>query len=124
MLNAGCGLALALQQLDIGRDIDGADGTELEAAGSTRSAAPPVAGLGPTVRPPGPSQSRAAGRRLSGRASFNFIAFFGLGGNLTANVRDMSEPPPTLVRIFISSPSDVAEERRVAAELIEYELAK
>jgi WD40 repeat protein len=36
----------------------------------------------------------------------------------------MSEPPPKLVRIFISSPSDVAEERRVAAELIEQELAK
>ena len=36
----------------------------------------------------------------------------------------MSELPPKLVRIFISSPSDVAEERRVAAELIEQELAK
>src|SRR6516165_8362639 len=39
-------------------------------------------------------------------------------------VRDMSELPPKLVRIFISSPSDVAEERKVAAELIEQELAK
>jgi WD40 repeat protein len=39
-------------------------------------------------------------------------------------VRDMSELPPKLVRIFISSPSDVAEERRAAAELIEQELAK
>jgi internalin A len=36
----------------------------------------------------------------------------------------MSEPPPKLVRIFISSPSDVAEERKAAAELIEQELAK
>ena len=36
----------------------------------------------------------------------------------------MSELPPKLVRIFISSPSDVAEERKVAAELIEQELAK
>jgi hypothetical protein len=36
----------------------------------------------------------------------------------------MSEPPPTLVRIFISSPRDVAEERKAAAELIEQELAK
>jgi len=39
-------------------------------------------------------------------------------------VRDMSELPPKLVRIFISSPSDVAEERKVAAELIEQELSK
>ena len=39
-------------------------------------------------------------------------------------VGDMSELRPKLVRIFISSPSDVAEERRVAAELIEQELAK
>src|SRR6516165_4627524 len=38
--------------------------------------------------------------------------------------RDMSDLPPRLVRIFISSPSDVAEEREVAAELIEQELAK
>jgi hypothetical protein len=38
--------------------------------------------------------------------------------------RDMSEMPPKLVRIFISSPSDVAEERKAAAELIEQELAK
>src|SRR5215472_12220051 len=36
----------------------------------------------------------------------------------------MSELPPKLVRIFISSPSDVAEERQAAAELIEQELAK
>jgi hypothetical protein len=36
----------------------------------------------------------------------------------------MSELPPKLVRIFISSPSDVAEERKAAAELIEQELAK
>jgi hypothetical protein len=36
----------------------------------------------------------------------------------------MSEFPPKLVRIFISSPSDVAEEREAAAELIEQELAK
>jgi WD40 repeat protein len=36
----------------------------------------------------------------------------------------MSEIPPKLVRIFISSPSDVAEEREAAAELIEQELAK
>jgi hypothetical protein len=36
----------------------------------------------------------------------------------------MSEPPPKLVRIFISSPRDVAEERKAAAELIEQELAK
>jgi WD40 repeat protein len=36
----------------------------------------------------------------------------------------MSELPPKLVRIFISSPSDVAEEREAAAELIEQELAK
>ena len=36
----------------------------------------------------------------------------------------MSESPPKLVRIFISSPSDVAEERNAAAELIEQELAK
>jgi WD40 repeat protein len=36
----------------------------------------------------------------------------------------MSGLPPKLVRIFISSPSDVAEERRAAAELIERELAK
>jgi hypothetical protein len=36
----------------------------------------------------------------------------------------MSEPPPKLVRIFISSPSDVEEERKAAAELIEQELAK
>jgi hypothetical protein len=33
-------------------------------------------------------------------------------------------PPPKLVRILISSPSDVAEERKAAAELIEQELAK
>ena len=36
----------------------------------------------------------------------------------------MSELLPKFVRIFISSPSDVAEERKVAAELIEQELAK
>ena len=36
----------------------------------------------------------------------------------------MSEQPPKLVRIFISSPRDVAEERKAAAELIEQELAK
>jgi hypothetical protein len=36
----------------------------------------------------------------------------------------MSELPVKLVRIFISSPSDVAEEREAAAELIEQELAK
>jgi hypothetical protein len=36
----------------------------------------------------------------------------------------MSELPPKLVRIFISSPSDVAAERKAAAELIELELAK
>jgi hypothetical protein len=36
----------------------------------------------------------------------------------------MSELPPKLVRIFISSPRDVAEERKAAAELIEQELAK
>jgi hypothetical protein len=36
----------------------------------------------------------------------------------------MSELPPKLVRIFISSPSDVEEERKAAAELIEQELAK
>jgi hypothetical protein len=36
----------------------------------------------------------------------------------------MSGLPPKLVRIFISSPSDVAEERKAAAELIEQELAK
>jgi hypothetical protein len=36
----------------------------------------------------------------------------------------MSKLPPKLVRIFISSPSDVAEERRISAELIEQELAK
>jgi hypothetical protein len=35
----------------------------------------------------------------------------------------MSEIAPKLVRIFISSPLDVAEERNVAAELIEQELA-
>src|SRR6516162_1585905 len=36
----------------------------------------------------------------------------------------MSDPPPKLVRIFISSPKDAAEERTAAAELIEQELAK
>jgi hypothetical protein len=36
----------------------------------------------------------------------------------------MSDLSPKLVRIFISSPSDVAEERKAAAELIEQELAK
>jgi hypothetical protein len=36
----------------------------------------------------------------------------------------MSELRSKLVRIFISSPSDVAEERKAAAELIEDELAK
>jgi hypothetical protein len=36
----------------------------------------------------------------------------------------MNEKLPKLVRIFISSPSDVAEERRAAVELIEQELAK
>jgi WD40 repeat protein len=36
----------------------------------------------------------------------------------------MSELVPKLVRIFVSSPSDVAEERKVAAELIEQEFAK
>jgi hypothetical protein len=36
----------------------------------------------------------------------------------------MSEMPPELVRIFISSPSDVTTERKAAAELIELELAK
>jgi len=36
----------------------------------------------------------------------------------------MSELPPKLIRIFISSPRDVAEERKAAAELIEQELAK
>jgi len=36
----------------------------------------------------------------------------------------MSELPVKLVRIFISSPKDVAEERKAAAELIEQELAK
>src|SRR6516162_11671832 len=36
----------------------------------------------------------------------------------------MSEPPPKLVRMFISSPHHVAEERKAAAELIEKELAK
>jgi Tol biopolymer transport system component len=36
----------------------------------------------------------------------------------------MSELRPKLVRIFISSPSDVAEERKAAATLIEQELAK
>jgi hypothetical protein len=36
----------------------------------------------------------------------------------------MSELPPKRVRIFISSPSDVAEETKVALELIEQELAK
>jgi WD40 repeat protein len=36
----------------------------------------------------------------------------------------MAEISPKLVRIFISSPRDVAEERRAAAELIEQELAK
>ena len=36
----------------------------------------------------------------------------------------MSELPPKLVRIFISSPSDVTAESNAAAELIEDELAK
>jgi hypothetical protein len=36
----------------------------------------------------------------------------------------MSEISPRLLRIFISSPRDVAEERKAAAELIEQELAK
>ena len=36
----------------------------------------------------------------------------------------MSELLPKLVRIFISSPSDVAAERKAAAELIELELGK
>src|SRR5271165_4881328 len=46
------------------------------------------------------------------------------GARSGATARGMSELPPKLVRIFISSPSDVAEERKAAAELIEQELAK
>jgi hypothetical protein len=46
------------------------------------------------------------------------------GARSGASAGGMSELPPKLVRIFISSPSDVARERKVAAELIEQELAK
>src|SRR5262245_16967294 len=41
-----------------------------------------------------------------------------------STARNMSEIPPKLVRIFISSPRDVAEERKAAAVLVEQDLAK